>query len=185
MKRLLVKTMYVCSILVALSGVAVAGNSDKVHYDNKEHGYSFDFQNNWTETRNPQDGFDVAFVNVPTDAALLNSTVLVACNTLPAEKTFDAAAEDFLVGFSKSFAEYKLEKKSNTKLGTGNAVRFESKATLNGKSVKLVAVATANGRTFVCLMMLTPTESNERDLKIFDEILLRSFKFSTSSGRTP
>jgi len=180
MKRLIVKTMYVCSLIVALCGVAVAGDSDKVHYENKEHGYSFDFLNNWTESRIPQEGFDVAFVNVPTDAALLNSTVLVACNKLPAEKTFEVAAEDFVVGFSKSFSEYKVERKSNTKLDTVNAVRSEAKASLNGKSVKLIAVAVSNGGIFVCVMMLTPTESNERDLKAFDEILLKSFKFNSN-----
>jgi hypothetical protein len=178
MKKLIVAKICACSIIVALCGVAVAGDSDKVHYENKEHGYSFDFLNNWTESKNPQEGFDVAFVNVPTDSGLLNSTVLVACNKLPADKTFEAAAEDFVVGFSKSFTEYKVERKSNTKLDTVNAVRSVAKARLNEKSVKLIAVAASNGKTFVCLMMLTPTESNERDLKIFDEILLKSFKFA-------
>jgi hypothetical protein len=82
-----------------------------------------------------------------------------------------------MVGFSKSFTEYTLGKKSDTKLDAVSAIRFQAKAKLNGKNVILIVVTAGSNRKFIGLMMLTPVENSERDVKTFEEILLRSFKF--------
>lgn len=164
--------------VIVLGGVAVASGSESAHYENKEHGYSFDIDAGWKKLEKPQDGFDVAFLNIPADETALNSTILVAFNDLPEGKSFDAAAQDFMVGFSKSVAGYELEKKSDDKLDGVTAIRFVAKAQMNGKDVKLIAVASARNGKFIGILMSTPVEKAEQDLKVYDGVLLKSFKFS-------
>jgi len=45
--------------MAALCATAVAGEDEKIHFENKERGYSFDFLRSWAEIEKPMDGFDV------------------------------------------------------------------------------------------------------------------------------